>query len=101
MNRLIPIALALGLTACAANQVSGSLLSAYDGAVALEVGYLDTGKATPAQATQLRQIRLDAYTKVQAVVAAEKAGGSTAALQAVANAAISELIDRVTKLKGM
>lgn len=87
--RLLPaaaLALALGLAACAANQVSGAVLASYDAAVTAEETALATGKITPAQATTLRACRVAAYNGVQAVVTAEKGGSSAAGTPAYATA---------------
>ena len=87
------VGMALALAACAQNQVSATALSAYDAAVSAEEVALATGKITPAQATTLRACRVAAYNGVQAVVAAEKGGGSAAGTQtyATATAAIAGL----------
>lgn len=83
----------LALAACGAKpgQVTGVTITGYDAAVAAEIAYLETGKATPAQAVCLRSVRLKADTSVKAVAAADKAGGATAAAVAGAQAAVDAL----------
>ena len=72
-------------------QVAGAAITGYDAAVAAEIAYLETGKATPAQAICMRGVRLKADTGVKAVAAADKAGGATAAAVAGAQAAVDAL----------
>lgn len=82
-------AVSLLLAACTAPQVSGSVLISYDAALAAENTYLATGKATPAEATKLRALRVKANSAVQAVVAAEAAGQPTGTVAPLATAAIA------------
>lgn len=93
MRKFIGLAAVAALAACAANQVSATALASYDAAVSAEETALATGKITPAQATALRACRVAAYNGVQAVVAAEKGGGSAAGtpVYATATAAIAGL----------
>lgn len=104
MNRLI-LALAAGIAlaavvACTPPQVSGTLLVSYDAAAAAEVVYLKSGKATPAEATTLRRMRLEADAAVQAVVAAEKAGGNVAGLLTGAQKSVDMFAAEAARVKG-
>lgn len=96
-SRTLAIAAALSLAACTQPQVSGTLLVSYDAGVAAETAYLATGKATPAMATKLRKDRVQASQAIQAVVAAEAAGGNTAALVTAAQAALSIYVADTTQ----
>jgi hypothetical protein len=94
--------LALPLAACGEKpgQVAAASITGYDAAVATEIGYLESGKATPAQALCLRSVRLKADTGVKQVAAADKAGGATAAAVAAAQAAVNELAAKAADPKG-
>lgn len=82
----------LALSACTQpGQVAGVAITGYDAAVAAEIAYLETGKATPAQAVCLRSVRLKADTGVKAVATADKAGGATAAAVVGTQAAVDAL----------
>ena len=98
---ILALCAVLALGACAANQVSGTLLSSYDGAVAAEEAALATGKISPAEATKLRALRVEASRDVLAVVAAEANGGTaSASVQNIANGAIAALLTEATAAKG-
>ena len=88
MKRLAVLAIVVSLAACGTNTTSATLLTSYDSAVVAETAYL-TAHPNPADATRLRALRLQANSAVQAVVAAERAGGQTAALMAAAVAAVN------------
>lgn len=95
--KFVILGLAFGLSACAgtattAPSVSVGLLGTYDAGVAGEVAYLGSGKSTPAEATKLRGLRVVASQDVQAVVAAETAGGNISALAATAQSAVNAFV---------
>lgn len=83
----------LALAGCAPQpgQVGGAAITGYDAAVAAEIAYLETGKATATQAVCLRSVRLKADKGVKDVAAADKAGGATTAAVAGAQAAVDAL----------
>ncbi len=95
MKKIVGLGLGLILAGCAQNQVAAVAITGYDAAVVGEIAYLESGKATAAQAMCLRSVRLKADAGVKAVVAADKAGGASAALVAGAQAAVDQLAQAV------
>jgi hypothetical protein len=90
----------VALAACSAPQVSGTLLTSYDAALAAEKTYLASGHVSPAEATTLRADRVAANKAVQAVVAAEAAGQSAGGLAPLATAAIAAYMAEATTANG-
>lgn len=99
-NIVYAAVLAMLLSGCAATQISGTTLTSYDAAVAAETTYLASGKATPAEATKLRALRVAANRAVQAVIAAEAAGTSTAGVGPLATAAIAAYLAEANSANG-
>jgi len=94
------IALVLALAACSPAQVSASMLATYNGAVAAEIAYLSSGKATPAKRAKLAQLRLAAWSAVQQVEKAEGAGQNVSgtALAVAAGAALAAYVAEANNL---
>jgi hypothetical protein len=91
---------AITVAGCSAPQVSGTVLLSYDAALAAENAYLASGHVTPAEATKLRAMRVKANIAVQAVVAAEAAGQSSAGVAPLANAAIAAYLAEAQSANG-
>lgn len=99
MNRLLRITAALvsivgigalvSLAGCSSPQVSLTTDTSYDAAVGAEIVYLKSGHSTPAEATKLQSLRIQANNARAAVVQAEVAGSSTAGVAPLATAAIA------------
>ena len=79
--------------------VSSGVLASYDTAVAAEIVYLRSGRATPAEATRLQALRVAAGKQVKAIVDAEAAGGNAAALLVGAEAAVSAYLNEAQGAK--
>jgi hypothetical protein len=96
------IALVLSLAACSPAQVSASMLATYNGAVAAEIAYLSTGKATPAEREKLAQLRRVAWNAVQQVEKAEGAGQNVSgtALVTAASAALAAYVAETDTVQG-
>lgn len=101
MRKFVALGLLFVLVACATStQSSALLLGTYDAAASAELLYLDSGKATPAEAVKLKALRLQASAAVQQLVAAEKAGGNTAAYFTAAQLAINAFLTESNLAKG-
>lgn len=93
---LLGVLAALGACSTASTapdySVSVGLYATYDAGVSAETVYLAAKTATPAEAQKLQTLRKTAYADLQAVIAAETAGGDQAALTTVATTAINAFL---------
>lgn len=100
MTLYASIAAVLLLAACSAPQVSIGTDTSYDAAVAAEIVYLKSGHTTPAEATKLQGLRVQANTARAAVVQAQASGSSTSGVAPLATAAIAAYLAEAQAVAG-